>query len=84
MTGKSLTTADYKLYPSPRNRHRELFAHQIFVPYPYALIVLDEFDFQGRFSLYAACRLSDMKMGQLVTLELAADVPRFHARFVPD
>ena len=84
MTGKTLTTADYKLYPSPRNRHREIFSHQVFVPYPYALIVLSDFDFQGKSSLYAACRLSDMKMGQLVTLELAVDEARFRARFVPD
>ena len=84
MTGRTIETAGYKLYPSPRNRHRELFAHQVFVPYPYALIVLEDYDFQGRASLYAACRLSDMKMGQLVTLELAADVTRFNARFTPD
>ena len=64
--------------------HREIFAHRIFVPYPYALIVLSDFGFQGKGSLYAACRLSDMKMGQLVTLEQHADVARFHARFVPD
>ena len=54
------------------------------MPYPYALIILEDFGFQGRASLYAACRLSDMKMGQLVTLELAADVARFNARFTPD
>lgn len=84
MTGKAITTAEYKLFPSPRNQHRELFVHQVFVPYPYALIVLADFDFQGKASLYAACRLSDMKMGQLVTLELSADVARFHARFTPD
>lgn len=84
MTGRTTETAGYKLYPSPRNRHRDLFTHQVFVPYPYALIILEDFGFQGRASLYAACRLSDMKMGQLVTLELAADVARFNARFTPD
>ena len=84
MSGRAIETAGYKLYPSPRNRHQELFSHQVFVPYPYALIVLEDYDFQGRASLYAACRLSDMKMGQLVTLELAADVTRFNARFTPD
>ncbi len=84
MTGRTLETAGYKLYPSPRNRYREIFPHQVFVPYPYALIVLDDFEFQGKASLYAACRLSDMKMGQLVTLELAPDVARFNTRFTPD
>lgn len=84
MTGKTITTAQYKLFPSPRNVHREIFTHQVFVPYPYALIDLPSFDFKGKSSLYAACRLSDMKMGQLVTLELAADVARFNARFTPD
>jgi hypothetical protein len=56
----------------------------VFVPYPYTLIDLPSFYFQGKASLYAACRLSDMKMGQLVTLELAADEVKFKARFVPD
>ncbi|OQB98717.1 MAG: hypothetical protein BWX79_03269 [Alphaproteobacteria bacterium ADurb.Bin100] len=54
------------------------------MPYPYALIDLPSFDFKGKSSLYAACRLSDMKMGQLVTLELVVDEARFRARFVPD
>jgi hypothetical protein len=84
MTGKTITTAQYKLFPSPRNVHREIFSHQIFVPYPYALIDLPSFDFRGKASLYAACRLSDMKMGQVVTLELAVDAARFQERFVPD
>jgi len=84
MTRRTIETAGYKLYPSPRNRHQELFTHQVFVPYPYALIILEDYGFQGRASLYAACRLSDMKMGQLVTLELADDVARFNARFTPD
>jgi len=63
MNGKTITTAQYKLFPSPRNVHREIFMHQVFVPYPYALIDLPSFDFKGKSSLYAACRLSDMKMG---------------------
>jgi hypothetical protein len=84
MAEKTITTAEYKLFPSPRNVHREIFVHQVFVPYPYTLIDLPSFYFQGKASLYAACRLSDMKMGQLVTLELAADEVKFKARFVPD
>ncbi len=84
MTGRTIETAGYKLYPSPRNRHRELFTHQVFVPYPYALIILEDYGFQGRASLYPACRLSGIKMGQLVTLDLAADVARVNARFTPD
>ena len=84
MTGKTITTAQYKLFPSPRNVHREIFKHQVFVPYPYALIDLPSFDFKGKSSLYAACRLSDMKMGQLVTFELAADGVKFERLFTPD
>ena len=84
MAEKTITTAEYKLFPSPRNVHREIFVHQVFVPYPYTLIDLPSSYFQGKASLYAACRLSDMKMGQLVTLELAADEVKFKARFVPD
>jgi hypothetical protein len=84
MAEKTITTETYKLFPSPRNVHREIFPHQVFVPYPYTLIDLPSFYFQGKASLYAACRLADMKMGQLVTLELAADEAKFKARFVPD
>lgn len=84
MADKSITLVGYKLFPSPRNQHAEVFAHQVFVPYPYTLIDLPSFYFQGRASLYAACRMADMKMGQLVTLEDEADVARFNARFVPD
>lgn len=84
MAEKSITTPHYKLFPSPRNVHAELFAHQVFVPYPYTLIDLASFYFKGRASLYAACRLSDMKMGQLVTLDLEMDVAKFNAQFVPD
>lgn len=84
MGEKTITTADYKLFPSPRNVHREIFAFQVFVPYPYALIDLQGFFFMGKASLYSACRLSDMKMGQVVTLELAEDEARFRSKFVPD
>ncbi len=84
MAGKTITTAEYKLFPSPRNVHPEIFAHQVFVPHPYTLIDLPSFYFQGKASLFAACRLSDMKMGQLVTLELPVDEARFRSRFVPD
>jgi hypothetical protein len=66
-----ITTDTYKLYPSPRNVHRSLFEHEVFVPQPYALIDLPSFNLQGKYSLFAAYRLADTKMGQL-------------ARFVPD
>lgn len=83
-TAQSITTDDYKLFPSPRNRHRSLFLHQVFVPYPYMLIDLESYNFSGKASLFAACRLTDMKMGQVVSLELPEDEVRFKARFVPD
>ena len=83
-TAKSITTDDYKLFPSPRNRHRTIFLHRVFVPHPYMLIDLDNFHFKGKYSLFAACRLSDMKMGQLVTLQLPEDEARFNKLFVPD
>lgn len=83
-TARSFDTADYKLFPSPRNVHRVVFEHQVFVPQPYALIDLPSYDLKGRYSLFAACRLSDGKIGQLVTLEEEGDVARFNARFVPD
>lgn len=80
----AITTDSYKLFPSPRNRHRELFAHEVFVPYPYALIDLPAMGLRGKYSLFAAYRLADAKMGQLVTFELEADAQRFDAKFVPD
>ena len=83
-TAKSITTDHYKLFPSPRNRHRALFQHEVFLPYPYMLIDLESYHFQGPYSLFAAYRLSDQKMGQLVTLDLAEDEACFKARFVPD
>ena len=79
-----LDTATYKLYPSPRNRHREVFAHEVFVPHAYALIDPPSYDPKGRWSLFAAHRLRDGKNGQLVTFELEADAATFRARYVPD
>jgi hypothetical protein len=83
-TAKSIDTLEYKLFPSPRNVHRIVFEHQVFVPYPYALVVMDEFYFKGRYSLFSACRLSDGKMGQVATFEDASDVAIFNTKFVPD
>jgi hypothetical protein len=83
-TAQSITTDDYKLFPSPRNRHRTIFLHRVFVPYPYMLIDMDSYNLKGKYSLFAACRLADNKMGQLVTLELPEDEQRFKERFVPD
>ncbi|OOG39426.1 hypothetical protein [Polaromonas sp. A23] len=83
-TAQSITTDDYKLFPSPRNRHRTIFLYQVFVPYPYMLIDMDSYNLKGKYSLFAACRLADNKMGQLVTLELPEDELRFKQKFVPD
>ena len=84
MAGTTLTTEFYKLYPSPRNRDREIFAHEVFVPHPYALVDPPSYDPKGRWSLFAAHRLADGKNGQLVTFELEADAKRFEERFVAD
>ena len=84
MVEKTIATDAYKLFPSPRNLHRELFLHEVFVPQPYALIDLPGFHFKGKYSLFAAHRLADNKAGQLVSFELAQDEARFRARFVPD
>jgi hypothetical protein len=84
MASPVITTGTYKLYPSPRNAHREVFLHEVFVLQPYALIDLPSFYLKGKYSLFVACRLADMKMGQLVTFELAADAAKFSAEFVPD
>jgi hypothetical protein len=84
MATQTITTDDYKLFPSPRNVHREIFMHEVFVPYPYALIDLPSFYLKGKYSLFAACRLADMKMGQLVTFEQELDVVIFKEKFVPD
>lgn len=84
MALQAITTDDYKLFPSPRNEHQVIFECQVFVPYPYALIDLPSMYLSGRYSLFAACRLRDMKMGQLVTFEQEADEVKFKAKFVPD
>lgn len=84
MSDRVIQTARYKLFPSPRNAHREVFEHEVFVPHPYALIDLPSFYLAGRASLFAACRLSDGKMGQLVTFELETDAAKFTANFTPD
>jgi len=48
------------------------------------LIDLESYGLKGKYSLFSACRLADMKMGQVVTLELFEDELTFKARFVPD
>ena len=78
-----ITTETFKLYPSPRNRHREIFLHEVFVPDPFALVDPPSYDPRGKWSLFSAHRLADGKNGQLVTFELAADAARFNARYVP-
>ncbi|WP_432728252.1 hypothetical protein [Variovorax sp. W6] len=83
-TAQAIDTGEYKLFPSPRNVHRIVFEHQVFVPHPYALIVMNEFGFKGRYSLFSACRMSDGKMGQVATFELEPDVAIFNAKFTPD
>jgi hypothetical protein len=84
MATQTISTDTYKLFPSPRNVHREIFLNEVFVPYPYALIDLPSFYLKGKYSLFAAYRLSDRKMGQLVTFEIESDVAIFNAKFVPD
>ena len=84
MAQSTITTEIYKLFPSPRNAHRVVFEHEVFVPHPYALIDLPSFHLKGRYSLFAAHRLADRKNGQLVTFELAGDAEKFNRLFVPD
>ena len=84
MATQTIATADYLLYPSPRNAHKDVFAHQVFVPHPYAIIDLAVMELAGKTTLFGACRLSDMKMGQLVTFALAADQAKFERLFTPD
>lgn len=84
MATQTIQTDLYKLYPSPRNTHKDVFEHQVFVPYPYAIIDLEVMELVGKTTLFAACRLSDMKMGQLVSFELAADQAKFERLFTPD
>jgi hypothetical protein len=83
MNSRTITTERYQLFPSPRNAHREIFEHEVFVPYPFALVDLPAMHLKGKYSLFAASRLADMKQGQLVTFELASDVDVFNAKFVP-
>jgi len=84
MATQTITTDEYQLFPSPRNEHRTVFEHQLFLPYPYALIHLPDFALVGKASLFAAHRLADRKMGQLVSFELEQDVARFQQQFTPD
>ncbi|MEO8655990.1 MAG: hypothetical protein ABI409_17830 [Ramlibacter sp.] len=84
MAETTINTGTYKLFPSPRNAHRQVFEHEVFVPHPYALIDLPGFDLKGKHSLFAAYRLADSKHGQLVTFELEADARKFERRFVAD
>jgi hypothetical protein len=84
MASTAITTEHYKLYPSPRNLHREIFPHEVFVSQPYALVDPPSYDPQGRWTLFAAHRLADGKNGQLVTFQLEQDAKRFQGRFVPD
>lgn len=74
----------YTLYPAPHSAHRTVFEFHVFVPHPYALIDLPSLALQGRASLFAAHRVADGKMGQLVSFELEADRVRFEQRFTPD
>ena len=83
-SAKSITTDLYKLFPSPRNLHHVIFAHEVFVPYPYMLIDMASYNLKGKYSLFAAFRLADAKNGQLVTLELESDEVLFKQKFVPD
>lgn len=48
------------------------------------LIDMESYGLKGKYSLFGACRLADMRMGQLVTLELPEDEATFKAKFVPD
>jgi hypothetical protein len=84
MPEPAITTDTYKLFPSPRNRVREIFEHQVFVPHPYAIVDPPSYDPKGRWTLFAAHRLADGTNGQLVTYEFEADAARFKSRFVPD
>ena len=84
MATQTITTELYKLYPSPRNAHKDVFEHQVFVPHPYAIIDLAVMELAGRTTLFAACRLTDMKMGQVVSFELVADQTKFERLFTLD
>ena len=83
MVSKTLRAHGCPLYPNPRNEHRIVFEYHVFVPHPYAIIDIPAMDLAGKTSVYAACRDSDGKMGQVVTFELEEDVVRFEKRFTP-
>ena len=57
MAAQSITTEHYKLFPSPRNRHRTIFLHQVFVPHSYMLIDMESYQLKGKYSLFGACLL---------------------------
>ena len=84
MPEATINTGVYKLFPSPRNRDRAVFEHEVFVPHVYALVDPPSYGPKGKWSLFAAHRLADRKNGQLVTFELVADAVRFRERFVAD
>ena len=54
------------------------------MPHPYTIIHLPDYGFRGKATLFAAHRLGDGKMGQLVSCELAEDIARFERLFEPD
>ncbi len=83
MTSKTINAHGCLLYPDPRNVHRIVFEHYVFVPHLYAIIDIPAMDLAGKTSVYAACRDTDKKMGQMVTFELEEDVARFEKRFTP-
>lgn len=83
MATQTFSAHGYLLYPNPRNLHRVVFEFHVFVPHPYAIIDIPAMDLQGMTSVFAACRESDKKMGQVVTFELEADVARFEKQFTP-
>ena len=74
MATPTIDAPDYLLFPSPRNEHRVVFAFTHFVPHPYAVIYLPDFDFIGKATLFSAQRKSDGRMGQVVSCELAVDL----------
>lgn len=84
MATQTITTPEYTLYPSPLNQHRVVFEFQSFVPHPYAIIHLPDYGLAGPATLFAAHRLADGKMGQLVSFEREADQQRFERLFTPD
>lgn len=84
MATLALTAHGYTLYPSPHSAHRMVFEFHLFVPHPYAIIDLPSMELAGRTSLFAAHRIADGKMGQLVSFELETDRVRFEKRFTPD